>query len=256
MTDITVITGASSGIGAAVAERFAQRGDTVVLMARRVDALNEVASRISEAGGRAVVMPVDVTRKDDVSAAFREVYAEHSRIDRLVINAGIGDPTLAADFQADQFQRIIDVNLQGPANCLEAVLPEMIERRAGQVIGIGSLAGYRGLPGSGAYCASKAGLAALFESLRLELRHVGVAVTLICPGFIRTPLTDRNRFPMPFLMELDAAADRIVKAIMRKDSEYSFPWQLAWIVRLARFLPNWIYDRFVGRRIAKKRPSP
>ena len=135
------------GHRAAVAERFAQRGDTVVLMARRVDALNEVASRIAEAGGRAVVMPVDVTRKDDVSAAFREVYAEHSRIDRLVINAGIGDPTLAADFQADQFQRIIDVNLQGPAHCLEAVLPEMIERRAGQVIGIGSLAGYRGLPG-------------------------------------------------------------------------------------------------------------
>ncbi len=131
----------------------------------------------------------------------------------------------------------------------------MIERGAGQVVGIGSLAGYRGLPGSGAYCASKAGLAALFESLRLELRHVGVAVTLICPGFIRTPLTDRNRFPMPFLMELDVAANRIVKAIMRRDSEYSFPWQLAWIVRLARYLPNWLYDRVVGKRVSKKRPS-
>ena len=255
MSGVTVITGASSGIGAAIAERFAAAGDTVVLMARRVEALNEVAARVTELGGRPLVIPVDVTRKADVLHAFQKVYRDLSSVDRLIINAGIGDPTRAHNFSADQFQRVIDVNLQGPANCLEAVLPEMIKRGAGQIVGIGSLAGYRGLPGSGAYCASKAGLAVLLESLRLELRHVGVTVTLICPGFIRTPLTDKNLFSMPFLMDLDVAATRIYTAIMRKSSEYSFPWQLAWIVRLARYLPNWLYDRITGGAAAKGKTS-
>ena len=255
MGQITVITGASSGIGAALAERCAERGDTVVLMARRMDALQTVEARIHAAGGQAHAIAVDVTQPTMIDEAFKRVTAEIGPVDCLVINAGIGDPTPATKFDADRFRQIIDVNLTGPAYCLQAVLPSMLERGVGQIVGIGSLAGYRGLPGSGAYCASKAGIASLFESLRLELRHHKVDVTLICPGFIRTPLTERNRFPMPFLLELDDASRRIHRAILRKDSEYSFPWQLSWAIRLARFLPNWVYDRVVGKRIAKKSAS-
>ena len=247
MPRLTVITGASSGIGAELAKRCAVHGDRVVLMARRLDQLDQVAMDIRNDGGLATTVALDVTIHDAVQSAFKEIHDAFGPIDLLVLNAGIGDPTPARSFDAAKFKRVVDVNLIGPANCIESALPRMLENNRGQIVGIGSLAGFRGLPMAGAYCASKSGFAALLESLRLDLRDTGVAVQLITPGFIRTAMTDSNDFEMPFLIELNDATERILRAVRRGDSEYSFPWQLAWPARFARFLPNWAYDKIVSR---------
>ena len=254
MQRVTVITGASSGIGAALSEKLAADGDIVALVARRQDPLEALAKKIIAAGGKAHVFVADVANRDDIRAVFTTITETLGQIDTLVANAGIGDSTPASAFDAERVERIIRVNLMGVVYCIEAVLPDMQARRSGHIVGVGSLAGYRGLPGSGAYCASKAGLASLLESLRIELRPVGVDVSLICPGFVRTPLTERNHFPMPFILELDDATNRIHGAIRRKRSEYAFPWALAFPVRLARFIPNWLYDRLLSKQKADKVP--
>jgi len=254
MQPVTVITGASSGIGRSLAEKMARDGDIVVLVARRQDVLESIAEEIIKAGGKAYAFAVDVADREAVSVTFNTITETLGQIDTLVANAGIGDATPADAFNSERVEQIIRVNLLGAIYCIEAVLPAMQARRSGHIVGVGSLAGYRGLPGSGAYCASKAGLAALLESLRIELRPRGVEVSLICPGFVRTPLTDRNHFPMPFILELDDATNRMRRAIRRKRSEYAFPWPLAVPVRIARFIPNWLYDRALGKQKAQKVP--
>ena len=129
----------------------------------------------------------------------------------------------------------------------------MIEHGSGQIVGVSSLAGYRGLAGSAGYCASKAGLSALLESLRLEARAYGITVTTICPGFVKTPLTDKNTFSMPFLMELEPATEHMFRAIIQGRSEYAFPWTLASLVKGGRFLPNFLYDRMMGKEAENNR---
>ena len=174
----------------------------------------------------------------------------------LVANAGIGIPTARGHIQLPRDAQTISINVNGVIHAVAAVQPGMLERGEGFLAVVSSVAATRGLPGSGAYCASKAGLAALLESLRIELRTQGVQVSTICPGFVKTPLTDRNRFPMPFILEVDDAARRMHRAIRRRRSEYSFPWPLSLPVRMARFLPNWIYDRMLVNQKASKTPLP
>lgn len=242
MSKNILITGASSGIGEALARRLAKEGNTVGLMARRIDRLEAIAQEIREQGGRAIVLPGDVA---DRTAMFNNVarfIKEAGPVDMFIVNAGISQPTPAHRFDAEIFSKIICVNLIGAANGIAAVLPGMLERNQGHIVGIGSLAGYRGLPGYAAYCASKAGLWSLFESIRLDLRGTDIAVTIIHPGFIRTPLTEKNRFPMPFLMDVDRAVDHIIKAIRRRRRVYAFPWPMAMLVRMGRSLPSFLYD--------------
>jgi short-subunit dehydrogenase len=176
-------------------------------------------------------------------------------VDRLVANAGVGDSTPARNFQAETVAKVMAVNYLGAVYCIEQVLPDMLEGKSGHIVGVSSLASYIGLPGSGAYCASKAALSSLLTALRVDLRNKGVAVTTICPGFIRTPMTDRNKFPMPFLMELDKAANLMHRAIQRRVAEYSFPWGLSAPVRMARWLPPAIYDRLLSGKEASKHPA-
>ena len=184
----------------------------MILLARRQDKLAELAEEIRAVGAKVEVVAVDVT--DRMPERNCRKRARVGPIDLLVANAGMGTPTPAKRFSAESFERVIAVNLVGVANCVAFVLPSMIERGGGQLVGIASLAGYRGLPGSGAYCASKAGLRALFESLRIDLARTPIAVTTICPGFVRTPMTDQNKFSMPFLMELEPL-DKIERQLMR-----------------------------------------
>lgn len=255
MHHVTVITGASSGIGAELARQLASAGHSVALLARREGALKMLAEEITQSGGHAEVFSVDVAHQDAVVDAMTKIETQMGPITTLVANAGIGDSTPAKKFNSDKVERIIRVNLLGVIYCIDCVLPGMLERDHGHIVGIGSLAGYRGLPGSAGYCASKAGLAALLESLRIELQTTGVAVTTICPGFVKTPLTERNHHPMPFILELDDATRRIVRAMVKKRTEYAFPWPLALTVKLARFVPNWIYDRILRNQSAQKEPS-
>ena len=242
------ITGASSGIGRALAAELGRRGAAVGLLARRADALREIAGEVEKAGGRALALPADVRDADAVRRAAEELMARFGRIDVAVANAGIVPTTHVLDLRSADLADVLSVNVVGAVNSVTAVLPEMVERGGGQLVAISSLAAYRGLPKSGAYCASKAALSAFFESLRIDLRGTGVDVTIIHPGFIKTPVTEGRAARMPYLMELDDAVRKIIRAIETRKKSYAFPWQLASIVRAAMLFPVPLYDRIVSKR--------
>jgi short-subunit dehydrogenase len=242
-----MITGASSGIGRGLAKELARRGAKVGLVARRADTLRELQTEIENAGGRALAVAGDVRDAASIKAATDRVTDELGPIDVLVANAGIGASTDGSEVSGEEVANVISVNVIGAANSVSAVLPQMVERRKGQLVVISSLAAYRGLPKSAAYCASKAAVSAFFESLRLDLAPKGIDVTIIHPGFIKTPLTAGRDAQMPFLMELDDAVKKIANAIERRKKSYAFPWQLATIVRAGMIMPIWMYDR-ISRR--------
>ena len=212
---VVMITGASSGIGRGLAIELGKRGALIGVLARRKDLLDGVVSEIESQGGQALSLPTNVQD--------------------------------AAALTASEVAEVIGVNVIGVANCVTAVAPEMAVRGSGQLVAISSLAAYRGLPKSAAYCASKAAVSALFESFRLDLRPRGIDVTIIHPGFIKTPLTAGRQAEMPFLMELDDAVEKIIRAIEKRRQSYAFPWQLATIVRLGMIMPNFMYDRISSR---------
>src|SRR5215211_1549647 len=242
------ITGASSGIGRALAVVLGRRGAAVGLLARRAETLREIAGEVEKAGGRALALPADVRDADAVRRAADELRARFNRVDVMVANAGIVPTTHVLDLRSEDLADVMSVNVVGAANSVTAVLPEMVEQGSGQLVAISSLAAYRGLPKSGAYCASKAALSAFFESLRIDLRGTGVDVTIIHPGFIKTPVTEGRAARMPYLMELDDAVRKIIRAIERRKKSYAFPWQLASIVRAAMLFPIPLYDRIVSKR--------
>jgi len=195
----------------------------VALVARNQEATEELAKSIRESGGKALPIVCDVTDRQAVLAAVRLCEREMGPVDRLVAAAGIGDPTPAEKFDAGAVEQVMRTNYLGMVYCIEAVLPGMIQAHRGQIVGLASLAGFHGLPGSGAYCASKAAQIAMLESLRIELRPKGVIVTIISPGFVRTPMTAKNLNPMPFLMDVDKAA-RIIHRAMRSGARHkTFP---------------------------------
>lgn len=245
MDRVTFLTGASSGLGRGLAPRIAEEGHAVALIARRADLLEDLAREIEAKGGRALPISCDVCDKDAVQAAVTQTVDTFGPITRLVANAGIGNPTPAQNFKSDVFERVMDVNLRGAVYCIEAVLPSMIENNYGHIVGVSSLAGYRGMPGAAAYCASKAALTTTLESLRCDLNGTGVDVTVVCPGFVKSPMTETNKFPMPFLMETDAGVAQIHKAIVRRKPHHAFPIPLATAVRAIRLLPAGLYTKMV-----------
>jgi short-subunit dehydrogenase len=244
---VVLITGASSGIGRTLAVELAGRGARLGLLARRADVLEEMVGEAEKAGGRALALPADVRDAEAVRGMADRLRSEFGPIDVLVANAGVGATTHAKELRADEVAEVININLLGAVNSAVAVLPEMVARGHGQLVAISSLAAYRGLPKSGAYCASKAALSAFFESLRLDLHDTGVDVTIIHPGFIKTALTAGRHAKMPYLMELQDATRKILRAIEARKKSYAFPWQLASIVRFGMLLPISLYDRIAIR---------
>lgn len=242
-----MVTGASSGIGRGLAVELTRRGARLGLVARRTETLQEIVSEIESLGGQALALPADVQDADAVRTAADRVRGEFGVIDVLIANAGIGSTNDAAELRASEVAGVINVNVIGAANSVAAVVPEMVAKGRGQLVVISSLAAYRGLPKSAAYCASKAAVSAFFESLRLDLQPRGIDVTIIHPGFIKTPLTAGRHAQMPFLMELDAAVEKILRAIEKKKKSYAFPWQLASIVRAGLVMPTPMYD-WISRR--------
>lgn len=242
-----MITGASSGIGRGLALELARRGARLGLVARRAAVLDEVVDEVQTSGTRAIPLAADVRDAPALRAAADRLRDEFGRIDLLIANAGIGTTADAAKMQPDDIANVININVLGAANSVAAVVPEMVAQGSGQLVVISSLAAYRGLPKSAAYCASKAAVSAFFESVRLDLEPRGVTVTIIHPGFIKTPLTAGRDADMPFLMELDDAVKLIVRAIEKKKKSYAFPWQLASIVRLGIVMPIFMYD-WIARR--------
>ena len=244
---VVMITGASSGIGRGLALELASRGAKLGLLARRADLLDGIVQEVDALGAKALALPASVEDAEAVRAAADRLRAEFGQIDVLIANAGIGTTTDAAELEASEVARIFNVNVIGAASSVAAVVPEMVKRGRGQIVAISSLAAYRGLPKSAAYCASKAAVSAFFESLRLDLQPRGIDVTIIHPGFIKTPLTAGRDAKMPFLMELNDAVKKIVGAIENRKTSYAFPWQLASIVRAGMIMPNSMYD-WISRR--------
>lgn len=244
---VVLITGASSGIGRGLAAELGKRGAKLGLVARRGEVLAELVNEILRGGGHAIALPADVKDAASIRQAALKLREEYGPIDLLVANAGIGATTDPAKLDAAEVAGVINVNVIGASNSVAAVVPEMVERGQGQLVVISSLAAYRGLPKSAAYCASKAAVSAFFESLRLDLQPKGIDVTIIHPGFIKTPLTAGRHAQMPFLMELDDAVATIVRVIEKRKKSYAFPWQLASIVRAGLIMPNFMYD-WISRR--------
>lgn len=249
-----LLTGASSGIGEALARALAREGYAVTACARREELLRTLVDGIRAEGGTARAAPLDVTQAEDVRKVVEQAERELGPVELVIANAGTGVTGPLHKLRLEWVDQMVDVNLKGAMYTILAVLPGMLERGRGQVVGISSLAGYRALPGSAIYSATKAGLSTFLEGLRAEARLRNVVVTDICPGFIETQMTQKNRHPMPFLMNAEKAAERILSAVRAGRGHYGFPWPMHMLMRLVCALPNPLFD--VLARVAAKKMLP
>ena len=246
------LTGASSGIGQALARRYAAGGDTLGLYARRDTELARLAAELAPA--TVATYAGDVRDDDALARAAADFIARFGCPDVVIASAGVSRGTLTAHREdLPAFRTVFDTNVMGMVATFQPFVEPMRAARSGALVGIASVAGFRGLPGAGAYSASKAAAIAYLESLRVELRGSGVAVVTICPGFIATPLTAKNPYRMPFLMQPEVAARKMIEAIGRGKRFYVVPWQMAWIGRVLKVLPRPLYDRLLANRPHKPR---
>ena len=245
------ITGASSGLGAALAAHYATRGAVLGLAARRADKLAEVTRTLATP---ASVYVVDVADREALATAAADFATRHGTPDIVIANAGISTGTHGGNV-ADlaTLERVLQTNVTGVAATLSPFVEAMRSRGSGTLVGIASVAGFRGLPGSGAYSASKAAAINWLEALRVELHGSGVRVVTVCPGYIDTPMTAVNRFHMPFLLSAEDAARRIARAIERGSALAVLPWQIGLAFWFLRRAPNWLFDRLFARTPRKPR---
>ena len=244
---VVLITGASSGIGKGLALELASRGAKLGLVARRQNLLDEIVNAVRLRGVKAFALAADVQDTDAMRAVADRIRAELGPIDILIANAGLVTTSHISKLDPIHAANVLSVNVLGAANSVAAVMPQMIERGQGQLVAVSSLAAYRGLPLSAAYCASKAAMSAFFESVRIDLRGTGVRVTVIHPGFIKTPVTEGRHAQMPYLMELEDAVAKILTAIEKGKRSVAFPWQLAAVVRAGLVMPAFMYDWLAAR---------
>ncbi|SEO42229.1 hypothetical protein SAMN05216404_12119 [Nitrosospira multiformis] len=252
MTLKVIISGASTGLGRALARHYADSGATLGLIARRADLLESLATERAEAEVSLYV--ADVRDAAALQAAAEDFTVRHGCPDIVIANAGIshGNLTECAE-DKEVFEDILATNVVGMVNLFQPFVSTMRTVGQGSLVGIASVAGYRGLPGSGAYSASKAAAISYLESLRVELHGSGLSVITICPGYVVTPMTADNPFPMPFMLTADDAARKIVGIIERKKSFAVIPWQMAIVARVLRLLPNFLYDRLFANAPRKLR---
>lgn len=248
------ITGASSGIGAALARAYAVRGATLALVARRQAVLDELAASLHT---NAFVYPLDIANAGDMLAAANDFISRAGLPDIVIANAGVSAGTLTEEIgDLKAFERIFATNVMGMVNTFAAFAAAMRKRGSGRLVGIASVAGVRGLPGAGAYSASKAATFTYLESLRVEMHGSGVKVVTIAPGYIATPMTAVNAYPMPFLLDADKAAQRMLRVIDRGARYSVVPWQMGLVATLMRLLPNALYDWLAAHAGRKQRNLP
>ena len=246
-----VITGASSGIGEALARAYAARGATLGLIARRQDRLETLLKSLPGEHG---IYVADVCDAPAISKAASDFMTRFGIPDVVIANAGVSVGTLtaeASDLRA--FEQVLRTNVLGMVTCFQPFVLPMRKRGSGSLVGISSVAGVRGLPGAGAYSASKAAVSRYLESLRVEMRGSGVQVTEIRPGYIATPMTAVNTYPMPFMLPSEEAARRFIQAIDARRSRTTIPWQMAIVAKLLAHLPNALFDRIFSKAGRKPR---
>ncbi len=244
---VAIVTGASSGIGAEMAHQLAQMGWRVGLTARRLPALEEVAEKIRKGGGIAQIAVADAADAEATRGAIGHLASVLGPVELMVGNAGYGEPVPGAAFRTEEIDRQLRVNVLGAAHAFEVVLPSMLERGRGQLVGISSLAGYLGLPEGAGYCSSKAALTAMLRCLRTDLGPRGIQVTAVHPGYIRTPMTAGANHPMPFAMDVGPAVSTILRGVAAGRAEISLPRRMAWLVNLGRLVPPAVFASVIGR---------
>jgi short-subunit dehydrogenase len=248
------ITGASSGIGSALAAHYARTGAVLGLCARRLEPTQALLERLRAAGAS---YRVDVTDAQSLRSAAADFIRRFGVPDIVIANAGIGAGTVTEDPEdLPIFRKIMETNVLGMVATFQPFLEPMRVRASGTLVGIASVAGFRGLPGGSAYSASKSAAITYLESLRVELHGSGVSVVTICPGYIRTPMTASNRYRMPFLIDADDAADRMAHVIAAKRRFAVIPWRMALVAVLLRRLPRWLFDRLFANAPRKARGLP
>jgi short-subunit dehydrogenase len=253
-----LVTGASSGLGREMARQLAGRGWRVAVTGRREEALEETARQVRSAGGECLTLVGTVTDPEVVKRHHAAIRERWGGLDWAILNAGVGDGVDARTFVATTYHRVFATNVGGAVNWLEAVLPGMIEAGSGTIAGISSLAASRGLPGAGAYSASKAALSTLLESTRVDLRGTGVDVVIVCPGFVRNgsgrPGDDEGKL---FLLPLEDGVRRILAGIDRRKRVVHFPWQLSYLMRyVVHNLPGASYDWLISRLVRREPRNP
>ena len=232
------ITGASSGIGKALAIKFAENGWAVAASARRENLLNE----LKHINQNIHSFPLDVTKIDECKLVAKNIIKQFKNINICVFGTGIHDPKSEKKFNLDKIREIMEVNYFGTMNSINSIYDYFSEKKNGQISIISSVAGYRGLPAAGAYCASKSALTSFTESLYFEMKRINVRVSLISPGFIKTPMTDVNDFRMPMIKSPEFAAEEIYNGLINdKSFEIHFPKTFTFMMKIIQILPNWIY---------------
>lgn len=256
MKKLVFITGASSGLGQALALHYLQQGANLALVARRTEVIKSWLEAYKISADSYAIYSADVADPSSLAVAAQDCVARQGIPDVVIANAGISigvDSSRSEDI--DVMARILSTNVVGVAATFGPFINAMVARGSGTLVGIGSVAGIRGLPGHGGYCASKAAVISYCESLRGELRGSGVKVVTICPGYIATPLTQNNSYSMPFLMQADVFAGKAFETIEAQVSYRVIPWQMGVIAKLLRMLPNWLFDKALAGRPRKPRAT-
>jgi len=247
-----ILTGATSGIGYALAKKLAQEKCNLAIASRRVEILEDLAGELRKFGKDIYVVKCDVSKKEDVKEAVSIIKNKFDKIDIAIFNSGISFRGVA-DGSEDKYEQIIKVNLLGLIYCVEEVLEDFKNNKEGIIAGVSSLADSRGYPFSSYYSASKAGATKYLESLRVELKPHNIKVLTIKPGFVRTPMTDKNEFYMPFLMEVDKAADIILKGIKKEKAVIQFPFPIVLGSKILGIMPNKLYDFLMSKQLPAKK---
>lgn len=243
---VTWITGASSGIGRELTRQLAQNGGNVAVSARSTEKLEALVAESEAWPGEVRAFPSDITDREGVEKTVAAIEDSFGPINLAILNAGTYIAEIATRFDAEKFARQVDVNLVGTANCFAAVMEPMLERRDGHIVPVASMSGYRGLPQAAGYGATKAALINFAEAMHPALAPSGITVQVCCPGFVKTPLTERNRFDMPFLMDVDKAAAAFIRGLGSSSFEISFPKRLGWLLKFAGAMPDWLYFKLTS----------
>lgn len=251
MSKKVFITGASSGIGEYVAYEYAKQGATIGLAARRKEVLEKVAQKCTSLGGKPSIYSVDISNAISTKTAIDEFININDGIDIIIANAGISGKVDLESGKSDEINRMLSTNILGVSNTILPAIPTMLKQKSGQVVVVSSIAGFRALPGRSSYSASKIAVRFMNNSWRYTFQNQGISFTTICPGFIDTNLTSKNRFKMPFLMDVDKFAPKMVWAIEKRKKTYLAPWQWRFVVPLIKIVPDWLIN-FVGSRKVQK----
>ena len=248
-----LLTGASSGIGYSLAKLLPKENCSIVLLSRRENILKDLANEIKIDGGQVRAYKCDVGNVEEVRNSFEQVKKDFGKIDIAILNAGVSSRTDVSKYSSYIAKEIFEANTFGIVNCVEQLLPDFIKRKEGMIVGVSSLADSRGYPRSGFYNASKAAATLLLESLRIELKPHKIKVLIVKPGFVRTPMTDKNEFQMPFLMDVDRAAKIILNGIKKEKKIIQFPVPIVIGSKIMKFMPDWLFNYLMSKELPARK---